>query len=204
MTVKKTPNSFCETLINNYSFFFRSNQRASVIIILYICYESLRKVLPAATYSLNLSRSSLRDYSPDEGKKMDILILGFYALSLHLPVAKYRKGLFCRDLRSNNCCRTEACDYCTTREGRGVKRFLSLFLVMYICLKGKCISACEPQDFVTSFRRNSKIQIPTTKQIRNTNIKIQNTNQQSAVRIMEGMETGSRLSAGWSEGTRPH
>jgi len=144
MTVKKTPNSFCETLINNYSFFFRSNQRASVIIILYICYESLRKVLPAATYSLNLSRSSLRDYSPDEGKKMDILILGFYALSLHLPVAKYRKGLFCRDLRSNNCCRTEACDYCTTREGRGVKCFLSLFLVMYICLNSNCISYILP------------------------------------------------------------
>jgi hypothetical protein len=39
----------------------------------------------------------------------------------------------------------------------GVKRFLSLFWVVYICLKDKCISACEPQDFVTSFCELSAI-----------------------------------------------
>jgi hypothetical protein len=32
-----------------------------------------------------------------------------------------------------------------------VKRFLSLFLDMYICLNSNCISACKPQDFVTNF-----------------------------------------------------
>jgi hypothetical protein len=32
-----------------------------------------------------------------------------------------------------------------------VKRFLSLFCDMYICFNSNCISACEPQDFVTIF-----------------------------------------------------